>query len=670
MKLLEPITINGMELKNRIAAAPRSNSPAGPDLQPNEKTIRWYEDQAKGGVGFIMAGGYQVYPWPEEIVEMLKQMEPWMTLGLGQDESIEPWAKLVKAIHSHDVKIGVQLSMPGVTGGFAPSEPPWPNEDNPKDMLWEKAFGPSYPLSIPTPEELKQYVEFFEQAAGRAKQAGFDCVELHSCHGITLQGTFISPYYNRRTDQYGGSPENRARLTCETIQAMRKAVGTDYPVFVRISGDEFIGDSGNTIEVVTKHIVPALEEAGVDCIDVSFGNIAQNPESTFVPLYYPDGANIHLAEAVKKVAKVPVIGVGKITEMDMAEKFLQEGKADIIYMGRQLIADPETPKKYFEGRSDEIRKCLACLRWEGFQNVCGRPCAVNYDVQDDPIPLTKAEKQKKVLVIGGGVGGMEAARIAKLRGHDVTLMEKEPVLGGIVGALAMNPLEASLGNIVDYQSVQLKKLCVDVRVCKEVVAKDVEELQPDVVIVATGSTMVRPEITKGKPGVMTYVEATRKRMNIGQKVVIWGLSAAELAVSLAQEGKDVTLMGRGDEATLAPERDSRPLRRIWLLRRLTDDMKIFRERPEYERLPNAQVLFHTDVLDIIPGGVQVLDKKSGEKKVIPYDTLIVSLNREQNVSLYDELKDKVAEIHKIGDCANISDIKEAIFTANDIVREI
>ncbi|MCP4576009.1 MAG: FAD-dependent oxidoreductase [Deltaproteobacteria bacterium] len=670
MKIQEPITINGMELKNRIAAAPRFNCPAGDDMQPNQKTVRWFEDQAKGGVGFIMAGGFQSVPFPDDIKEMLLTMKPVMIVGFGEDASIAPWSELVKTIHSHDVKIGAQLSFPGPTGGFAPSERPWPSADNPKEMLWERFVSPLYePISIPTAEELQIYVELIAQAAARVKAAGFDCVELHSCHGITLHGSFLSPFYNRRTDQYGGSTKNRARLTCETIQAIRKAVGPDYPVFVRISGDEFMGELGNTIKDTTEDIIPALEEAGVDCIDVSFGNIAQNPESIFVPLYYPDGVHIHLPEAIKKVATVPVIGVGKITEMEMAEKFLQEGRADIIYMGRQLIADPDTPKKYFEGRPEDIRKCVACLRWEDFQNTCGRPCAVNYDVQDDPIHLTPAKIRKKVLVIGGGVGGMEAAAVATLRGHKVTLMEKEPELGGLVGALTLNPLEATFGNLLKYQAAQLRKLEVDVRVCKEATSADVEELKPDVVILAAGATMVRPDVTKGKPGVMTYTEAVRNKPYIGRKVVIWGLSSAELAISLAQEGREVTLMGRGDEDTLAPDRDSHSLRRTWILRRLTE-MNVSRERPEYQKLTNVEVLYHIDVEQINHEGIRIINRKSQEKRVLPYDTLIVCLNRTPNDSLYNKIKKNGTKVHKIGDCAVVSDIKDAISTANEIARTI
>ena len=369
---------------------------------------------------------------------------------------------------------------------------------------------------------------------------------------------------------------------------------------------------------------------------------------------------MHLTAAVKQIAKVPVIGVGNISDLDMAEKFLEEGKADIIYMGRQLTADPETPKKYFEGRPEDIRKCIGCL------GGCGRPCAINYDIQDEPIPLTPAEKPKKVLVIGGGVGGMEAARIAMLRGHKVTLMEKDSELGGMVAALALTKLTAEFRNIVDYLATQMRKLKVDVRVCKEATAVDIEELKPDVVIVAAGSSLILPEVVSGKPGVMNHIEALKRKREIGQKVVIWGLVAAELAISLAEEGKDVILMGRGGEDTLA--RDYPAARRWYVLRKLTD-VNVPRETPEAARIYNPEVLYYVEVEDITAEGIRVVDKDGG-KRVLAYDTLIISRERATNDSLFEELQGKAAEVHKIGDCSEVGDIKTAIWSANEVARKI
>jgi len=450
------------------------------------------------------------------------------------------------------------------------------------------------------------------------------------------------------------------------IKKMREAVGKDYPILVRISADNLLGPKGVTIEDTTSIIVPALEAAGVDCFDVSQGSMTHTTQGIILPLYYPRGCFIHLAAAVKQVTRLPVIGVGRIIDMEMAERFLQEGKADIIYMGRQLTADPETPRKFFEGRPEDIRKCIGCVIQVANMGICGRPCAINYDIQDEPIPMTPVEKAKEVLVIGGGVGGMEAARIATLRGHRVTLMEKDSELGGMVAALALTPMTADFRNIVDYLSTQMRKLGVDVRVCKEVTIADVEELKPDVVIVAAGSSMLVPEVAEGKPGVMDHIEAVRNWRAIGQRVVIWGLVAAELAISLAEQGKDVVLMGRSGEDTLA--RDAPWARRMHLFKKLTD-VNLVRETPETARIYNPEVLYYVDVEEITAGEIKTVDKDGG-KRVLPYDTLIISRERATNDSLFNELRGKADEVYKIGDCSEVGDIQKAIWSANEVARKI
>jgi len=517
------------------------------------------------------------------------------------------------------------------------------------------------PIQDLTVEQIVQLEDAIAACAARVKKAGCDCVELHCTHGgASLYSSFISPFINRRTDEYGGSWEGRLRMPVETIKKMREAVGKDYPILVRICADQLLGPRGITVEDTVRYIVPALEKAGVDCFDVSQGDNIYSVEGISIPLYYPRGCYIYVAEAVKQVTRLPVIGVGRIVEIDMAEKFLQEGKADIIFMGRQLTADPETPKKYFEGRPEDIRHCIGCLAG------CGRPCPINYDIQDEPIPMTPAEKSKKVLVIGGGVGGMEAARIATLRGHRVTLMEKDSELGGMVAALALTPMTAEFRNIVDYLGIQMRKLGVDVRVCKEATVADVEDLKPDVVIVAAGSSLLVPEVAEGKPGVMDHIEAVRNWRAIGQKVVIWGLVAAELAISLAEQGKDVVMIGRGGEDTLA--RDYVASRRWYVLRKLTD-VNVVRETPQAMKVNNPRVLYYIDVEDITPEGIKIKDQAGG-RETLPYDTLIISREREPNDSPFNELQGKAAEVYKIGDCSEVGDIKTAMWGANEVARKI
>ncbi len=655
-KLLEPLQIRSMRLKNRLGFAPFLNNPVGENGAVSDVTIRWFEERAKGGVGLVMTGATRA----GHLADGLPRGGPG--LSLNDDRFIPGFTRLAEAIHSHGACIGVQIAQLGPLVGFGVSPLPYPDKANPLDRTADVNGQPA-PIRVLTTEELDQIPFDIAAAAARAKAAGIDCVELHCAHGgATVHCTSISPFYNRRDDKYGGSPGNRMRLASDTVRRIREAVGNDYPIIVRIDADELLGERGITVEYAVETIVPALEAAGADCFDVTQGSILHTPEGITIPLYYPRGCYIHNAAAIKGATQRPVIGVGNIFDLDMAEKFLVEGKADIIYLGRLVTSDPEAPKKYFDGRPEDIRTCIGCL------GGCGRPCSINYDIQDDPIPLTTAESPKKVAIIGGGIAGMEAARIAAERGHQVTLLEKNARLGGMVAALAMNPITAEFGNVIDYLENQMGKLGVDVRVCREATVAAVRELKPDVTILATGSTAKTPEAAVGKPGVMSHAEASRNSRAIGQRVVVWGLVGAELAIKLAEEGREVVLVGRGGQRSLGS--DLAGSRRWWLVRRLTD-VNVPRARPETQQLSNPKVYFNTSVEDI--GNGQITIKTADETSVLAYDTLVLSRRfgeRSANDALFDELAGAVAEIHKIGDCADIKGIREAIWSANEVARNI
>jgi len=663
MKMLEPIEIKSMSLKNRIGLPSMVNMPGGDDGYISELTIRWFEERAKGEAGLIMTGAVVVTPPTPEALERRRQMGMTKWVGVTDDKYIPGWARLAEVIHSYGAKLGVQTVALGPQSGFGPSLPPYPNETHPKISSQELRGMPVNVHEL-THEEIEQAKQDTAAVARRMKEAGVDCIELHLAHGgANLYSAWVSPFYNRRTDEYGGDWERRLRFPIETIRLMRQTVGDDYPILVRIGSNELMGKWGITLEDTVNIIVPTLEEAGVDCFDVSQGSIMHTPQGITIPLYYPRGCYIQHAAAVKKVTTRPVIGVGNIFDLDMAEKFLQYGKADIIFMGRQLTCDPETPKKYFEGRPEDIRKCIGCL------GGCGRPCTINYDIQDEPVPFVPAERSKKVLVIGGGVGGMEAARITAMRGHKVTLIEKEPQLGGMVATLALNPLTAEFQNIVTYLATQMRKRGVDVRVCKEATIDDVVELGPDVAILATGSMAVLPEVAREKPGVMTHEQASREQRAIGQKVVVWGLFGVELAIALAEQGKDVTLLAHSGESSLGS--DVSGSRRFWLMRKLTD-LNFVRETPEAQRVVNPEVIYNVQVEDITTAGITIKDG-DGRRKLLSYDTLIISQRfgeRKANDSLFEELEGKVPEVYRIGDCLQVRGIKEAIWTANEIARKI
>jgi 2,4-dienoyl-CoA reductase (NADPH2) len=660
-KILEPIEIKGMKLKNRVAFAPWLGMPVAPDGSVNGETVRWFEERAKGGVGFIMSG--TIDSLPSDAYLKNAPVRPETGAAIYEDKYIPGWADLIDVIHSYHVKIGAQLAAPGPMMGEGPSSSPFPNEQSPKFGIFDLMAGTILPVEEMSTERMDTIKSFLAAAAGRVKKAGFDCVELHCGHGgAGLHASFLSPYYNRRADKYGGNWENRLRYIVETIDQIRKTVGDGFPIFVRFSADELLGEQGITLEASAKYVVPALERAGVAAIDVSQGSVTHTIEGVSIPPYFPRGCFMRNAEAIKKATSLPVFGVGRVLDIDMAERLLEQGKADVIYIGSQLCADVETPRKYFEGRSDEIRKCIGCK-----PVLCGTPCTINYDSEVGSIPLSPAEKQKKVLVVGGGVAGMEAARIAAMRGHKVTLMEREMQLGGTVAALARTRLTAEFENIITYLGTQMRKLNVDVRMCKEATLSDADELNPDVVIVACGASMVIPDIAKGRPGVMDHIHACRNPKAVGQRVLIWGLVAAELALSLAEEGKDVTIFGSGDKTTLGGAWVEGP-RQLYIWRKLTD-MPLARAIPEAERVQNPQVLFGMNFEEVTPEGVRIKGK-DGEEKVLPYDTLIVSRLRVPNKSLFEELQGRAAQVYKIGDCDKARTIKNAIWTANEVARKI
>jgi 2-enoate reductase len=282
-------------------------------------------------------------------------------------------------------------------------------------------------------------------------------------------------------------------------------------------------------------------------------------------------------------------------------------------------------------------------------------------------PPTPAETPRKVLVIGGGVAGMEAARVAAQRGHRVTLIEKRSELGGMVAALACEPLTAEFANLIQYLNVQLEKLGVDVRLSTEAGLAEVDELSPDVVILATGSSMIVPEVAKGRPGVVDHIEALRNRKEIGQRVVVWGFTyGAELAISLAEEGKDVVLIGEGSEKTLGGHASN--FRRWWILRKLAN-VNTARGTPESQRVSNPRVLSNVRVKEITSLGI-ALTIDQGERSVLGYDTLVISRGRKRENALTSQLQAKAAEVHEIGDCSSVGDIQKAIFSANEVARAI
>lgn len=525
-----------------------------------------------------------------------------------------------------------------------------------------------------TEEELDYLAECVAQCGRRAKEAGLDCVEIHSAHSTgLLYATALNPFFNNRDDEYGGDIRRRFHLLEKTVKRMRELVGEDFPIFVRINGDDLMGQLGNTNEDVCKYLVPILEEIGVDAIDISQGGPMYTTEGPLPPMYYPRGCWMHLSGAVKKVTKLPVVGAGRVTTIEMAAKYIEEDVVDIMYLGREIFADGECIRNFLrDGDDRNSRQCISCL-----QPGC-MPCTVNFKERWAALPGfppivndKKTDDPKKVLVIGGGVAGMEAARVAAERGHNVTLWEKDGRLGGNVMTLSEVNLTSEFRNLVEFQQKQLGEAGVDVRCCYEATIDRVKEFAPDVVLLATGFRMPLPENIDGGLMVMDHMSAIRRKRefrSLGQwhkKVVIYGFPASEFAIELAEQGCDVTLMGPAKDTAIAAEGYITRERKVFLRRKLTD-VNYIRDGESSQRVTNPRVLTHVKLEGVDAEGVHYYH--NGIHKTMSYDVLIYSGARKQNLELLEKLEKVVPAVYRIGDADKIDNIKGAIQSANMVAR--
>lgn len=669
MKIFEPITIKTMELKNRIGIGPYGSHPSDPDGTPNDLTVAYYDRLASSDAGFIDIG--IVNPIP---ASSTMKYNARVRIRFSEESHVAAWRKVTDAIHAHGCKCAIQLGLFGFMQGNYFSDL---SEDMQKyaynEMGDGKASTEYRPGNLMSKEDIQELIRHCGIAARRAKEAGFDCVSVHNAHSDIMFGACsLDPMFNSRDDEYGGPIEGRLRFTCELIREMRKNVGEDFPISMRINGDDLKGELGNTSEDICKYIVPELEKAGLDLFDVSQGGSLYAGQGCLPVLYYPRACWIHISSAIKKAATIPVIGVGRVTSLEMAEKIIREGLVDILYFGREAYVDNEWIHKFQAGKNlpGQVRQCIGC------DTRCF-PCSMNYEalgmvMEGACLPMKRAEKSKRVLVIGGGVGGMEAARVASLRGHKVALWEKAPKLGGAVGILATTPHLSEFQNAVDYLSGQMTELGVDVRVCCAATAEKVKEYAPDVVIMATGTSEKLPEQFQGQPMVMSLMEAMERKREFRsfadwhKKVWFAGFTGCEFALDLAAEGAEVTMVGPGGDNSVAIERWFTRDRKVYLRKRLTDANYIRRSK-DTERA-NIRMLFNSKIESVDAQGVHYYH--NGIHKVGDYDVVIVTSPRSKNDQLFEELQGAVPEVYKIGDCDKIGIISEAVKAANEVARTI
>ncbi len=634
--LFTPIKLGGITLKNRIVAPPMERNYCNRDGSVSDRCLAHFEELAKGGAGLLVMEASFVTPGGRGSLNQL---------GIWDDRLIPGLRDLASVVHNQDAAVMIELYHAGrqtsskITGSQLVSASPVPcpatGNEVPKEM---------------TLEDIQEIVEAFAQAARRAREAGFDGVEFHAAHGyLPLQ--FLSPWCNRRSDDYGGSLENRMRFSLEAISAIRREVGEDFIVGCRFCADEFI--KGGLMLNESTVFAQRLEQASVDYLSVS-GGIYETSEMIASPMGVALGVFVPLAGAIRGVVNVPVVAVNRIKDPMQAENILADGHADLVALGRALLADPHLPAKAREERLDEIVTCLSCN-----QGCFGR-IAVHQDVTCVVNPATGREREleikpaairRRVMVVGGGPAGMEAARVAAVRGHDVTLYEGEPELGGQVRLAALPPTREELGDVIRNLTHQMERAGVKVVLGTEVTPELVAREGPDAIVIATGAQPRRLRVSGADlPFVVTAQEVLSRKAEVGENVVVIGGDriGAETAEYLADRGKKVDLI----EESAAIAQDMEFTTRILFMRRLKShsNVKVWAGRTVRELGADSVVIDRA-------GAAGPLD----ELRLGPVDTVVVSLGRRSDDYLLRSLGGYPGQVYDIGDCVEPRSTLEAIY---------
>lgn len=637
--LFTPGKIGSLTLKNRIMKAPQSSGMSNMDGTVSERLVRYYRQQAAGGAGMIIVE----YAYVDDIGAKSAHCH----LGISSNEHIPGLAWLAENIREQGAVPAIQIEhcgrqkFLGTQPICAPSAIPWPK-------LWDQ-YGVQAVPHVLTIEEIQDIVHAFGDAALRAKQAGFELVEIHGAHGYLLTN-FFSPTTNHRTDLYGGSLENRMRIYVEIVRDVRKKVGPDFPVTIRLSGTDYEPD-GFPIED-TIELAKVLEKEGIDAFHISGGD-----HHTMIhqvsPMAIDVCHNVWAAEAIKKVVHVPVIASGSITLPEYAEEIIASGKGDFVGLGRPLWADPEWPLKAMEDRPEDIRPCIRCN--EGclertFFNFKAITCAVNPTIsREGELDLKPAAKPRKIAVVGGGPAGMEAARVCKLRGHEVTLFE-EKELGGLLHEASVPEFKSDIRPLCKYLITQIEKLGIPVE-HKKASAADLAGY--DAVICATGSRPILPGVPGiDKPGVMDALEVLNgARKPEGRIAVIGGgLVGTETALHLAEQGMHTTL--------------------VEMLPKIMNGVAATDQLAYSERIAKAdmEVCTGTRLVSIGDGEITVSDRTGTH--TIPVDSVIIAIGLKAQDSLYGELCAQGKEAYLVGDAVHPGKIFDAFHTAYRVAWKI
>ena len=655
--LFSPIKLGPVTIPNRIMFAPHGQALASQDNLPTERQVHYFAERAKGGVGLIVLGGSLV----------MKNCIGFPFRNLVSDERAIPgYRKIAQAIHDRGGKVFAQLSHQGRQADsrnsrepiWAPSAIPCPyGREMPKEM--EK-------------EDFDELIRHYVKGVINLQEAGFDGAEVYSAHGYLLS-QFLSPHTNKRTDEYGGSLENRLRLHREIIAAIRKQVGKDFAIGFRINADDFTPGGLGTNEL--GEAAKVLAATGELCyMSVSGGTYCSMLMIT-PDLNFPLGIYVPLSAAIREVVDIPVVCVGRIVDPVHAEKILQDGQADMIAMTRALVCEPEWAKKAREGELDDIRQCVGCNQGcvartsLGFSISCIQNPTVGNEKEWGMGTLKTASKKKQVMIVGGGPGGMEAARVAAMRGHEVTLYERDNELGGQFNILTKNvKSREEMGGIIRYLTSQIKKLGVKMNFGIEVDAELIDRERPDVVIIATGSTPSRTGFSPAKPDVDKLPGVNQANVTTYWEILKGGINAGDNVV-IIDERSDDRCTGT---AEFLAEKDKK-IKIITRLPYVGMGLPPGSSGPEYERLFAKGVEFYPFTLvKAIEGSSLVIYNiySKQEQRIERVDTVVLVGYSNPNNALYHALRGRVKELHAIGDCVAPRNCIDAIFDAYKIARTI
>lgn len=632
--LSSPITIGRVTFRNRMFSAPMGGTDITNDGCIGPKSTAFYELRGKGGAGAVTVSECMVHPKTDG--------SHAYHLDTSILNSLASAAYTADAIRRHGAIPSIELSHSGMYAGTYMTD-----KSRQHDM---NQWGPSdtvrpdgVPVKALTKEMLAEITAAYGNVAGLAKCAGFEMLMIHGGHGWLLN-QFFSPYFNKRTDEYGGSLENRCRLAVEVLKAVREAVGPGFPIEFRLSGSELF-DGGYDLEEGAR--IAQQIEPYIDLLHVSAGTYQRGFGDTHPSMFKEHGCNVYLAAEIKKHVSVPVATIGGLNDPRQMEKIIADGKADIVYMARALLADPFLPRKVMANKDEDIVKCLRCFTCMAERAATStRRCTVNPIIgrELEGCEVPKAPESKKVVVVGGGPGGLKAAHTAALRGHQVILMEKESELGGILKSEQALPFKREMYELSLTFAKQCREAGVEIRLNTEATKELVESESPDAVIIAAGSRpLVLPIPGIDRENVTIVNNYYLEKEKVGDEVVVLGggLAGCEAAIHLAQKGKKVTIVEMRDE--LAPDANVR--HRPLLLKQI-------------EGL--AEVRAGLKGMEVTAQGV-VCEDREGQRHLVKGSSVICALGQRARTDVAEALRDTAPYVAVIGDCAKVSTITNAVY---------